>query len=236
MRKKILMIGNTTRLRGVSIDIYTYYDFFTSPVGGNWCHEEIDILRNPMRSSLFKKLDEIERTGYDYVITIFSGHGKEMGSGTVLGINGQKEKIAMSDLTNLSQRQLLIFDCCRVHVDCDFTEEKPTMLSMSRAPIRQAYEDRIEDSPPQEVILFACAEGESAFDSEDGGRYSQCLLYAAQMVSTNSDSPFVSVSTVHHQAAALMKQDSLTDQHPQILQSRCPPSCRLPLAVNPNFF
>jgi hypothetical protein len=68
---------------------------------------------NPTRRSLFRKIDAMENADYDYVITIFSGHGEEAEDDTVLILNGQGEKIAMSALTNLSQRQLLIIDCCR---------------------------------------------------------------------------------------------------------------------------
>ena len=110
------------------------------------------------------------------------------------------------------------------------------MLSMSRAPIRRAYEERIWNSVPQEVILYACDEGEIALDSDDGGMYSHYLLNAAQMVSTTSCSPFVSVSEAHYKAVSLMRQDDPSMiQHPQISQSRCAANRQLPLAVNAKF-
>jgi len=237
MKKKILMIGNTNNLLGVSVDVSAYYSFFTSPAGGNWYDEEIDILPNPTRYDLLDTINEMRGADYDYVITVFAGHGNEAGSGTVLAINGQGETIEIDDLLDLSQRQLLIFDCCRSYADTDCTVSGATMLSMSRDPIRQTYEDRIENSAPQEVILFACDEGEKAMGTDDGGEYSQHLLYATHMILAHSDSPFVSVSKAHYKAVSLMtRENPFTRQHPQILQTRCLPYQRLPLAVNPYYW
>jgi len=89
---------------------------------------------------------------------------------------------------------------------------------------------------PQEVILFACDEGEKAFDSHDGDEYSRHLLYAAQ-TATRSASPFVSVSETHYKAVSMMRQDDPSMiQHPQILQPRCAVRRQLPLAVNPRYW
>jgi hypothetical protein len=223
----------------VPVDISGFYDFFASPAGGNWCSEEMDILLNPPLRSLLQKIEAIATADYDYVITFFSGHGSESDDGTVLSINGRSELIMMNALTNLSQRQLLILDCCRSPmpplIDTDFTETGATKLSMSRDPLRRAYEDRLWDSIPQEVILYACDEGEKSTDTPYGGNYSQYLLYVAEMLSTDSVSPFVSVSEVHFVAASLMRRDNL-EQRPQIIQPRCALNRQLPLVVGEEFF
>lgn len=231
------MIGNTDGLSGVSVDIRSYCSFFTSPAGGNWFREEIDIMMNPTQRSLYKKITKIERADYDYVITIFSGHGAESVNGTVLTLNDQKETIEIDDLANLSPRQLHIYDCCRNFEEMPFdTESGATKLSMSRDPIRQVYENRIQYSSPQEIILFACDESEKSTDTPSGGEYSQSLLRAIEMTLADAYSQFVSVSRAHYKAVSLMRQDnSIRRQHPQILQSRCLPNRRLPLAINPDF-
>jgi hypothetical protein len=143
MKKKILMIGDTSDLEGVPVDIRDYYEFFTSSFGGSWCHDEIDILRSPSRSELIEAINEIERADYDFLITIFSGHGAEAIRGTILQINGDGETIEADDLLGLSPRQISVFDCCRTCVDDDFLDEGATMFSMSRDSVRQAYEERI---------------------------------------------------------------------------------------------
>jgi len=234
MKKKILMIGNTDGLSGVPVDIASYYSFFTNPIGGNWCREEIDVMLNPSQRCAFNKIVEIEEAAYDYVITIFAGHGNEADDDIVLIINEQEDTILMSDLTNLSQKQLIILDCCRepiqMAVDFAFIETRATMLSMSQDPIRRAYEDRILHCPPQEIILFSCDQGEMA---KDTASYSSHLLHAVEMVLADSHSPFVSVNRAHERAVSLLEANRFyTQQHPQIQQSRCLINRRLPFAVN----
>ena len=235
MKKKILMIGNTDGLPGVPVDIDAYYSFFTSPIGGAWCDDEIDIMLNPTQRCVFNKIVEIEESRYDYVITIFLGHGAEMDYGTILKIN-EREVIGLHHLMNLSPKQIIIAECCRKPVqmpaDLAFANAGATMLSMSRDPIRQAYEDRIRDCPPQKIILFACDTDEKAKGSSDGGRYSSYLLQAAHMTLIDSHSPFASVNRVHRAVVSMMQEKPHILQHPQIYQSRCPINRRLPLAVN----
>ena len=184
MRKKILMIGNTDDLPGVPIDISDYYDFFTSPTGGDWYDEEIDILLNPTQHELLETIAEIEEADYDYLITVFSGHGEETSNGTVLAINGERETILLHNLMNLAERQLLIIDCCRSHrrIPADISIDSAT-LSLSYDSVRQVYEELIQRSAPQEVILFACNDSEVSVDTREGWiySYSQCLLDAIQM-------------------------------------------------------
>ena len=240
MKKKILMIGNTDGLSCVPIDIDSYHSFFTSPVGGNWCREEIDIMLNPTQRSLFNKIVEIEEADYDYLITIFLGHGAEQDCGTILYINAHGEFIGLHHLKNLSFKQLLIIECCRVPAQMPFelmfVDTGATVLSLSRDPIRRAYEDRIRDCPPQEVILLACDAGEKAQGTPYGGRYSTFLLHAARTAATDSYSPFVSANSVHRKAASLMRAKPHILQHPQIQQSRCPINRRLPFVVNLDFW
>jgi len=242
MKKRVLMIGDTSDLQGVSVDICSYYDFFTSPVGGNWCNDEIEILESPTKRQLFKRIDEIDNADYDYVITIFSGHGMEVDDDIVLTINGEGEDIVLDDLTNLSEKQLLIIDCCRVSyalqpVDLTSITSETTAFSMSRDPIRKAYEECIEKAMPQEVILFACNEGETSTDTVDENTrsYSQHLLDATQEALAGTRSPFISVNRAHSWAAALMRENPFVRQRPQIQCSCRPRHLRLPWAVNVEF-
>ena len=242
MKKRVLMIGDTSDLQGVSVDICSYYDFFTSPVGGKWCNDEIEILESPTKRQLFKRIDEIDNVGYDYVITIFSGHGMEVDDDIVLTINGEGEDIVLDDLTNLSEKQLLIIDCCRVSytlqpVDLASITSETTAFSMSRDPIRKAYEECIVKAMPQEVILFACDEGETSTDTVDENTrsYSQHLLDATQEALADTRSPFISVNRAHSWAAALMRENPLVRQRPQIHCSCRPRHLRLPWAVNPHY-
>ena len=216
-----------------------WFQFFLSPAGGTWSSDEIEILMNPTLSELLDTITDIEEADYDFLITVFSGHGWEVDDETILSINWQNETIGLSELTNLSERQLLLIDCCRgseLLPDDEAFIETGTALSLSQDTIRQAYERRILDSIPQEVILFACDEDEPAGDSRMGGIYAQYLLDATEMELTKSRSPFITVGKAHRCAVQLMRQDSDVAQHPQIRQPLCGLYRRLPLAINPNFW
>ena len=238
MRKKILMIGNTDDLPGVPIDISNYYDFFISPTDGNRYDEEIDVLINPTQHELLEAIAEIEEADYDYVIVFFSGHGEETTDGTVLYINGHEETILLHNLTKLSQRQLLIINCCRSHhrIPVDINIDSTT-LSLSHDSTRQAYEELIKFSAPQEVVLFFCEDEESMWATQEGGFYSRYLLDAIQIALANPLLLFVSVGRAHYKAVSLMRQECLYfEQNPTMFQSPCSVHRRLPLAVNAQFF
>ncbi|MDR3109516.1 MAG: caspase family protein [Planctomycetaceae bacterium] len=238
MKKKIFMIGNTNGLPGVNVDIDSYRSFFTSPVGGNWYDGEIEILRNPRKGELLARINAMRQKNYDYVITIFSGHGGFARNGTVLEINKYDELIDANELRNLSERQLLIFDCCREIIVPSATKTASILnLSLSKQAeydiVREKYEERISQSVPQEVILWACNTQEAATDiSNEGGVYSQSLLRAARELAGGNEM-FVSVSKAHEMATNYTQQRTRGLQNPQIYQPRCLTSQCLPFVVNP---
>ena len=229
------MVCSTDGLPGVPVDIFSYYSFFIGPTGGYWDHDEIFIMRNPTKRDLLKEIDDIRQADYDYVITIYAGYGEEADNGPTLIINEHGESIEIGHLLDLSQRQVTICDCCREYRptshNTSFIKTGATMLSMSRDRLRRAYEDRIEASTPQEVILYACDEGEAAKDSLS---YSLFLLRATQLALGRTSSRFISVNQAHTEAVTLMQINSQTQQHPQIQQSRCSLHRRLPWAINPD--
>ena len=233
MRKRILMIQRGEESLGVSADIASYYSFFTSPIGGGWYHDEIEILRNTDRRRFFNAIDEVDRIGYDYFIVIFSGHGYEASDGTTLAIN-KYERISIRDLRGVSPRQVIIADCSRSYIPVPNIAPTPTMFSINRGLLREAYENQILYSAPQEIILYACDEGETAGGTYAGGTYSQHLIFAARMASTDFASPFVSVPYAHCKAVSLMQTSPRMRQHPQISQSACLPGRHIPFGVNSN--
>ena len=101
-----------------------------------------------------------------------------------------------------------------------------------------AYEERIADSAPQKIILFACDENESATDTvdEDIQSHSQYLLDATQMILDEARESFIIVSQAHVRARGLILKNPKMQQRPKIRQPNLPIDQRLPFAVNPNFF
>ena len=113
------------------------------------------------------------------------------------------------------------------------------MLSMPSDTIRQAYEERIEKSAPQEIVLFSCAEGETAKDTIGDGiySYSHYLLEATQMILDEARDPFVRVSQAHMRASHLIRENPKLQQRPRIIElPKLPTDQRLPFAINPKFF
>ena len=240
MRKKILMIGNTDGLPGVLVDIDDCYAFFTSPIGGNWHCDEIDILMNPTKRNLSRKLSEIEYAAYDYVIVIFSGHGCEEYNGIVLAIN-EHEIFAMRHLTNLSPKQLMILDCCRSYrvIDEEDACINNEAIAFSRFDnmIRHEYERMIDNAVPQEIVLYSCDENEVSLISNEGSYYSQYLLTAAEIAMTQLHVPAKNVRRIHDAAVEMMRQDyPFSNQHPRILEPHRLVHRRLPFAINPNLW
>ena len=75
MKRKAVIVGNTSGLEGVKVDIARFAEFLKSDLGGAWYDSEIDILVNERKSSLLQKIDELKNQLFDYVVVMFSGHG-----------------------------------------------------------------------------------------------------------------------------------------------------------------
>lgn len=241
MKRKALLFGNSNGLQGVTKDIGNWYSFLKSDVGGQWYSTEIDILMNPSKKELVAKIESIKKSDYDYdfAIVVFSGHGA-YSKGTILEINEKGECIYESDVINIAPRQISVFDCCRNVI------ESPNCLNESlrqffaaaqnRNNIRQLYDKRIMKSIEQQVSLYACSIDESAYDSNNGGYYTQNLLSAAKII--NSDSAFNIIGNVHKSAAINTTKEVWEKQRaiqtPDSFIPRCISSQQLIIGINPN--
>ena len=112
MKRKAILIGNTSGLQGVKVDIFNFANYLKSNNGGAWYSSEIDELYDPPKNVLLSNIEAVKRDYPDYVVVMFSGHGGFIRS-TILEINGKGESIDESALGNIAKRQLSIFDCCR---------------------------------------------------------------------------------------------------------------------------
>ena len=71
-----IVIGNSDGLEGVKTDLFEWKKFLTSPKGGAWEHDEIEMIMNPQRSELLSHINELRKTKvYDFAIVVYSGHG-----------------------------------------------------------------------------------------------------------------------------------------------------------------
>ena len=173
MNRKALLIGNSNGLSGVKKDISNWHSYLMSDIGGKWFPSEIDVEMNPSKISLMSKINMLKNR-YDFVIVVYSGHGA-YSKGTILEINSKEEYVYESDLKGIAPRQISVFDCCRGVVTMqDSIEESLRNMSVKNQftlNIRQDYENRIMQAIPQQISLYACSIGESAYDSNEGGYY-----------------------------------------------------------------
>lgn len=233
MRKRILIIANNDGLAGVNIDVKNYYQFFRSPVGGNWEGYEIIKKINPQKNELYIELESLKKLDLDYLIIVFSGHGGQKRE-TVLELNSIGETIYDSELKNIAKRQLNIYDCCRIQIE-DLSESLTfsTFLEYTNYQnIREKYEERIMQAIPQQASLYSCSIGEGSWDTSEGGIYSVELIKAAKNITTE----FKSVGSAHVEAADKTLEISKTKgilQHPAEDLLKCMSYQELVISINP---
>lgn len=229
MEKRILIIGNSEGLQGVKIDIENYKRFFKNSYGGDWYDSEIIEKLNVSKTSLTAELSKLKNLSLDYLIVIFSGHGAQQRE-TILELNSNGESISESNLKNLADRQLNIFDCCRAYSEMESKAiiNEMAARSFSFTNTRKKYEKRIMEANHQQICLYACAIGECAYDTARGGAYSKNLLTCALDI----QGEYKLVGTAHQEASRLTTIE-FNNQHPEAELPRLISSQQLILAINP---
>lgn len=230
MKKKILLIGNNSGLPGVSTDMANYAKFFMSDIGGNWYDGEIETIMNPKKEDLLKRIDLIKAENLDYIFVAFSGHGGQE-LHTVIELNSKGESIYEYQLKNIAKRQITVLDCCRSYSTELMDKSLRTSLFSERTAsynVREKYEKRLLQAINQQITLYACAKGETATDTSDGGVYTVNLLKAAKQVSEE----YVYVGDAHVKAKAQTSKQ-YPKQNPDAELPRCTINQQLILSINP---
>lgn len=237
MKRQALLIGNTRGLAGVPIDMLKTRRFLGSRVGGDWLPTEILELKNPSRIELLAHIKNLKASSADYTFVLFSGHGGHAHE-TVLELNADGELVYESELLNISQRQITIFDCCRAVIPEHITKSA-SMESMSesfvrRDDLRARYDARIMQAIPQQVRLYACSKSQSAYDSNEGAIYLGHLLESAK--SFPPQLSFKTVESAHEQACPLTVASAAKkgyQQNPDACLPKCLTQQQLILAIRP---
>lgn len=238
MKRKAVLIGNTSGLQGVQVDIARFTTFLKSNPGGAWYDSEIDVLENEKKIVLLQKIDELKKQSLDYLVVLFSGHGGQYLRQTILEINGAGESIEEIQLRRMAERQLNIYDCCRsisTTVQKSFAMDSLSFsLRESANRARKRYEERIMQAIPQQALLYSCSVGQVSYDTADGGVYLSNLLKAAKTFS--SDQSFKLVGLAHEEAMAPTTENSLKEKHgrqvPEAVLPKCLSSQQLVISMN----
>ena len=120
MERKAIIIGGYDHEKnvpsiGVSQDIAAWRSFLSSPLGGSWRHDEINVIANADAAAVANSVEDASSA--DYAFVCFSGHGYL--TKDKHGFN--ETKLILRDGVEISERDLntgrswcmAIFDCCR---------------------------------------------------------------------------------------------------------------------------
>lgn len=206
MKRKALLIANTSGLQGVKIDISKFSAFLKSNRGGAWFDSEIQILANESKLNLLRKVEELKKQSNDYTIVLFSGHGGYQRK-TILEINGSGETIQETELANLSKRQLNIYDCCRSMITESITKSAMDSLTARFESVntyRQKFDNRIMQADEQLASLYSCSIGQVSYDTANGGVYLSNLIVAANNIPYSDEFKLVGVAHDEARAATIL--------------------------------
>ncbi len=208
MKRKALLIANTSGLQGVKVDISKFTAFLKSNLGGAWFDSEIQVIANESKFNLQKKIDEIRKQSNDYTVVLFSGHGGYQRK-TILEINSSGETIEETVLANLSKRQLNIYDCCRSMISEPTTklamDSLTARFSESVNTYRQRFDARIMQADEQLASLYSCSIGQVSYDTSNGGVYLSNLLTAANNIPYTEQFKLVGVAHDEARAATILE-------------------------------
>ena len=211
-------------------DLTRMYRFLTSPNGGCWNKNEISYGIDITQVQLSYCIQQLKFKNLDYLLFYFSGHGGYRDE-TILELNTKGEVIYENQLNQIADRQLNIFDSCRVMDDglsgIDDTRVFST-VEYDIAVVRNIFDTRLFQASPQQMSLYACKIGECAYDRGNGGLFTNGLL---EIATHDFGKQFLLASEACQYSA---KQLLTQKQHPCIKMSVMPPDKQLIFAVNPD--
>jgi hypothetical protein len=223
--------GANNYCEGVNLDIKNYKSFLTSPLGGFWYEDEVEILYIPSKKAVS---DAVQNLKYvDYSKIIFSGHGaySPIYDSTFLELNNN-EAIDSAELRGACRKQTIILDCCR-KVERVIIEERVMLkaakvaTALNPQKCRRYYGQRIEECDTGLIVMYACSINERAGDdSSKGGYYSYNLIRSATTWADSNtgnlsiSAYFFSVVSAHDTASTRVKNLSGDRQNPQIEKPR----------------
>lgn len=238
MKRRALLFGNTNGLNGVKKDIANFVRFLTSDIGGQWDFDsEISVLMNPSRNEILTKINFLKNEKPDFAFVVFSGHGA-YSRGTILEVNSKGDSIYESELRGIASRQISIFDCCR-NVDTTVNEirtfAKAILQGDAVKNIRPFYDSRIMQAIEQQTSLYACSIGESSYDTNDGGIYTNCFLSS---VRPDNQSQFKLLAIAQDEARPKTTRKAFEVYSEKQIPDQSLPKClslqQLIISINPN--
>lgn len=240
MKRRAILIGHIDGILSTNVDLDKVFSFLYSNKGGAWEREEIIKRTNVSRKELDMILFDTRKGMFDFVLFYFSGHGEYV-RGTSLELNPNGEEINERDLSDLAERQLNIFDCCRKLPERRLVKNSESVAmdglgeayDWKRILCRQRYNNRNMLAAPQMMSLYACGVDEFAHDFGNGGIYTNYLIRAAENIATD----FGLASSIHAKACEFTAVEARlrgVEQTPDYYMPKLPSRLQLVLSVNDN--
>jgi len=238
MKRKALIIGSPDKgihfLPGVEKDVKSWEAYLSSPIGGAWDNDEIEVIESPTTASLKLAIRLLAYVDYSFVT--FSGHGRSIPYGsTIININ-PSEEIDTQNLISNSKKQTIILDCCRTFPRMVLKEEARILSKamdsyQDRNRYRLAFENHLNQCEPGQIILYSCSPNESAGESDlYGGYYTNAIQRASHHLSERQNN-VLTVKQAHEVAKSTVESRTANKQHPV---GEFPRSWNsFPFAVNP---
>lgn len=239
MKRSALLICNNDA-SGAQHDIEKWRKFLESTNGGAWFTGEIMSKVNPSLAEVQEIIKVMRCIQNDFVIVVYAGHG-EWKRSTTLELNPNGETIQETEFYNLASRQIISLDCCRGFSPLfEVVDEARERLfsANQRSAIRDAYDCRMMEAYAQQVILYACQKGESAYGDSNGGFYTNNLIRQATNFLPYNE--FQTVNCAHNMAASHTTNETKSktgkDQHPEIVDGRCVSNKQLIIGISNKMF
>jgi hypothetical protein len=185
LTRKAILIGNNLGhqaplfLSGVNYDLINYNTYLQSGIGGSWLPAEIEILKNKTRAEIKAYIDS---TYADYTFIVYSGHGFVDRASGVTYMCVKDGFLSEKILNTHSNRQTLIFDCCRSleNLSEDTSGFFGRMQSLEKGGIvkskqriinnsRIRFNRALEKSSFGKFKAYACLIGETSGDNPNSG-------------------------------------------------------------------
>lgn len=237
MKRYAILLSHVDGKLSSNKDALDVREFLFSPKGGAWEDSEVFYRENIGLAELCVILDDVRRREFDYIFFYFSGHGGYVRD-TEIELNPLEERISERYLSSLASRQLNVYDCCRSRISESFALDGSLELlkegsNVSRLRARELFDSCVMAAMPQQMSLYACSEGECAYDLGNGGIFTQNLL----SVAATSNSAVLVASQAYVEASDMTIATATrrgVKQHPDYMMAKLPIRLQLPLAINPD--
>jgi hypothetical protein len=225
----------TDRLEGIVNDIDNWKNFLSSNIGGAWeeSENEIIVIEDPTPEDINDIDTFFYNNDFDFLFLTFSGHGgyDEMTQKNAYYINNIV--IPENNFLFNVDRQLTIFDACRVSEENIFglkcfsagdTHIIKSSVQLREKDLRKQYKKMYNDAilrlPQMEERLYSCSIDETAGDVGYGGLFTLKLMNAVKFISRSKKGIITT-----NQAFTIAKKETINarrGQNPQCLLSRTP--------------